>query len=82
MPKGSSQNAERPRFAAKRKERVYSQGSQARRQENKSQVRFPGGQRAGGIYGLRNKAAGHSEAWRAWGKVTGERCDNLPSAQV
>ena len=33
-------------------ERVYSQGSQARRRENKEQG-------AQGIYGIKNKAAGH-----------------------
>ena len=35
-----------------------------------------------GIYGIKNKGAGWSEAWGAWGNVVGKTCDNHRSAQV
>lgn len=31
---------------------------------------------------MRNKAAGWSEAWEAWGKVIGKRCGHHGSAQA
>ena len=44
------------------KERAYSKGSPARRQQNKSQR-----PRARDIDGIKNKEAESSEAWEAWG---------------
>ena len=47
-------------------ERVYSQGSQAGKPENKSQTHLPWGQRLGYL-------RGNTEAWRVWGTWIGNQ---------
>lgn len=52
--------------------------------ETGEKVSEPPPQRQGapGICGIKNKAAGWSEVYGAWGKSVGKRCSNHRSAQV
>ena len=71
----ASQNTEIQRFALRR---VYLQGSQTRKQENKSQIHIPEGKWLS-IFRVTNK---EQRQWGVWGKVIRKRCSNHHSVQA
>ena len=64
----ASQNAETPRFAAKRGLIRKAAKGEAERAHLKSTSQKSKGLRGWDIYGITNKEAGPAKAWGAWGK--------------